>query len=748
MKIAVDTETELIRPGLAAPPMSCTTWADEQLNSGLWHVRDSKAHWVKWLEDGGCHLYGLNWAYDTAVACAQWSDLFVPICEAYLDHRMHDVGIDQRLIDIANGELDGRWLPNPDYDPSKPTRKGNKPLKWRKNKYALSELASRLWGEYMRKGEDTWRLRYGSLIPVYPASAWPADAQHYAILDAVNTMKVHLHQQTQEIACGYSVDDVRVNSGAQAQTAFALHLQSCRGIRTDAASCQALIAATEVEIKRCRDLCAGELRDYDYPDTFRPLIEKQTTGKDKGKWTKKRDPAIEHMLGALLRSAGVPDDADWREWLSAQVVAKVATLDDIPKKNASVDITWADEEGETSINVKITEGGDFRLDAEACKDVNDPILRAYATYTSASTMRTKTKRMLRGATIPLQTRYRLPMESGRTSSCSSSAPLVGDNFQNFRRNAMANELGEVLPGQRECIIPREGYDLGSIDLDNAELRCDAQDSIWRVGYSNLADALNRGEDAHLSLAADHLLSTPLTYEEALRRYKAKDPEVDNARQFGKIPNFALDGGARAQTQIPYAKAMGIILTPERADQLYAAFHAKWTEVKLKHNMVRRALRAGGGQYMSEQQVSKRLRLITKYTVGCNDAFQPLMADGATSFLLWLALECYTGREYAIGADGWRIRPTGRASPLEGSYPVLFCHDEVIFEFLRSSHQHEAAYRARDIMVQGFNRYTPDVPMTAEPCLMPFWAKGAKTVHNTEGRLIVWQPKTKTVVLAA
>ena len=762
MKIAADTETSLIRPGLAAPPMACTSWADEDGGSGLYHARDALAPWRRWLTTPDLHLYGLNMAYDTGVAAAEFAELLEPIIEAYLDCRIHDVGLDQRLIDIQNGELDGRWEDNPDFDPSQPMKGRNKPRRWRKNKYALAELALRLYGKYIPKGLDTWRLRYGSLIPVYPLERWPSDARKYAIDDALETIDVHLFQCAHsQVQPGFTIDDVLVDSGAQAAAHFALHLQSCRGIRTDGKACQALIAAAEHEIERCRDLCARTLadggtlepwqRDSDDSNEAHTLLLPKLGGRKgnkhrTGKWTKNLDNARTYMLGALLRDAGLPDDQDWQRWLTEKVKHTVDTIDEIPK-DRHILIEHEDEEGCTEVKVKLTKTGDISLDAEACKDVNDPVLRAYATFTSATTLRNKAKRMFLGSQVPLQTRYQPLVATGRTSSSKSTAPLIGDNFQNFRRNAMENEHGEELPGQRECIISRDGYVLCSIDLDNAEMRSEGQIAIWEVGYSNLADSLNRGEDAHLALAAAQLLKLPVPYDQAKLLYKAKDAEIDNARQFAKVPNFALLGGARAKTMIPYAKGMKITLTETRAIELFEAFHNQWTEIAPMHKSVKQRLRAGGGEYVMRQWVSNRLRLIDRYTVGCNTPFQGLTADGAKSALLWLAAECYTGKEYAIGADGWRIRQTGRRSPLEGSYPVLFCHDEVIFELIERR-AHEAAYRARDIMVQAYNRYTPDVPMTAEPCLMRAWYKSAKTLHDSKGRLIVWEPKQKELVKLA
>lgn len=772
MKLAYDTETALIRPGLAAPPLACTSWANEQLESGLWHATESREPWRKALADADS-LLGLNMAYDTGVCAAQFPDLFGPICEAYLDERIHDVGIDQRLIDIANGELDGRWEDNPAYNPELPKKGKNKPQRWCKNKYALAELAARLWGEFMRKGADTWRMRYGTLIHVplvctrpgcrHDGSTlcqWPADAKHYAIHDSITTMKVHLHQLSrQTLPEGYPIEAGLVDSGKKAAAAFALHLQSCRGIRTDGERCKALVHAAEAEIERCRELCSRTLFDgktltavereawdsNDAPSLLVPKLKGRKPHKYRAGWSKNLEHTRHYMLGAILRSSGLPDAPDWRDWLLRSVAEFVDNVEELPK-DRFVHLEHELEDGITEIKVKLTKSGDIALDAEACKETQDPVLRAYATFTSATTLRNKARRMTLGAVVPLQTKYKLPMDTGRTSSSKSDKPLIGDNFQNFRRNAMTNELGDELPGQRECIKARDGYVLCSIDYDNAEMRSEAQIAIWEVGYSNLADVLNRGESAHLALAAAHLLNRPLTYEEAFALKKAGDKVVKNAIQFAKVPNFALLGGARALTMIPYAKGMNITLTEERALKLYDAFHNSWTEIAPMHDVVKKKLRAakksGAGGYVFESYVSKRLRWIDRYTVGCNNPFQSLTADAALSVQLWLALECYTGKEYTICSDGYRIRATGKCSPLEGSYVVLFCHDEDIFELRIWKYTHEAAHRAATIMKTGYDRYTPDVPMTCAPALMTHLYKQAEPVYGEDGRIRLWVPEVK------
>ena len=60
---------------------------------------------------------------------------------------------------------------------------------------------------------------------------------------------------------------------------------------------------------------------------------------------------------------------------------------------------------------------------------------------------------------------------------------------------------------------------------------------------------------------------------------------------------------------------------------------------------------------------------------------------------------------------------------------------------------EHAWRATKIMIDAYNHYTPDVPMTCQPALMSRFCKGAKTlIHETKKdsdgnpKLLVYVPK--------
>lgn len=111
-----------------------------------------------------------------------------------------------------------------------------------------------------------------------------------------------------------------------------------------------------------------------------------------------------------------------------------------------------------------------------------------------------------------------------------------------------------------------------------------------------------------------------------------------------------------------------------------------------------------------------------YTQACNSPFQGLVADFAKDALV------------RIQEAAW----TDRRSPLYGSRPIFFVHDEVISEVPEEC-AHEAAYEQARIMAETAEEYTPDVPMIVEPALMRRWYKDADPVIGPDGRLVPWEP---------
>lgn len=205
--IAWDTETALTLKGLQAPPLACLSWAERRGSVLEYSVVDRHAAlrlWASWLENSNVCLVGHNVAYDMAVMLNAWEEehgidirvrqLLFAKYEAGL---VHDTMIQERLVELSKGTLD-------------------RPRGW----YGLGPLVKKRFGMDLDKEEDSWRYRYGTLIPV-PFSEWPEAAKKYAHEDAVATLRLFEHQ-------GIVVDGV-----AQTKASFAFQLMRCWGMRTD-----------------------------------------------------------------------------------------------------------------------------------------------------------------------------------------------------------------------------------------------------------------------------------------------------------------------------------------------------------------------------------------------------------------------------------------------------------------------------------------------------------------------------------
>lgn len=702
--------------------MVCTSWADGK-TVGLAHVRDGAYElWRDWLDDQRVKLVGANMCYDMAVVMAQWRKLAERIFAAYKAHRIGCIQINQRLLDIANGCLGGR--------------PGGK-----KYRYSLASIVERTRGRKLDKSQDTWRLRYSELLDVVDLDQWPDDAVTYAMDDAEETYDVANWQLNNP-----EQSELLRDNWQQAYHQFVLYLMTCRGIRTDEAACKLLIAETQREIDRCFEICkdaglikqsragkwtkqlklarsklrdqlppeASELLDETIADIKRYKAKQEAAARDKVQFdyglSEKEFRRAERTLAKLL-TKDISLEERMRRWpYEPECYVDMMSLARKPRPF-------------NALGVRLTKTGMISVDAEACRMSGDPTLKALATYTSANTLLQKAQRMLKGAFMPLQTSYTVPIATGRISSHSSEYPLVGDNFTNFRRSAMvikgeSKDEEHELPGQRECIVPRKGYVFCSIDGNSAEMRAYAQLEYWMFGDSPMRDSLNAGRNLHRELGADIL---GISYDEMVKRYKARDKQAVDAAQFAKIPNFALQGGGGSGILPDYAKGMGIELSKAHAKELAELYYKRNKYIKQMHKHYKSFVHK-----RFEHPISKRLRYIDRYAQACNNPFQGLIADA----MLYAGCRLAEA-EYIPGGALW------------GSYSVLFMHDEYLFEMPEECAS-EHAWRATKIFCDACTEFMPDVPMTAEPALMRRFAKGAETVlhptkKDSDGNplLLVW-----------
>jgi hypothetical protein len=332
-------------------------------------------------------------------------------------------------------------------------------------------------------------------------------------------------------------------------------------------------------------------------------------------------------------------------------------------------------------------------------------------------------------------------------------------------------------GVRGCFVPRKGHWFAACDYASAELVSLAQILVDKYGLhrSEMAQTLIAKRKILLVLAAGIL---GISYEDAVRRHKEHDPELVITRQLAKAAAYGFPGGmGPSKFVITAKKQTGMIMcgkstTPgpdhnKRFDkdgvcqacvditaELKAAWLQTFPEMRTYFKEIGDRVTREGGSFTLEHHRSGRLRGLVKFNDGCNSWFQGLVADGAKAALYSVAKECYTGVPYTEDLDalfdrGWDgtaqdLPRLGVAiSPLYGTRPVAFIHDEIILEVPADyAIARPAVARMSVVMVAEMRRFCPDIPVGADGHLMARWEKSAEPVFNEAGELLLWEPEHK------
>ncbi len=697
--VAWDTETSLICPALLAPPLVCVTWQEPGKPAQIAHVSTARAVVEAWLRSDVV-LVGHNVAYDLAVVCERWPDLRSLVFAAYAADRVTDTMIRQQLLDIAAGvyrrHVDARGITHV-------------------NEYTLEALAKRVAGMQLLK--DGWRLSYGEFLDT-PLAEWPRRARdvqaaareryaplaerrdeavaakddelvkalskeidgilamiagdpnrasEYPLDDARATLAVYLQQEKH--AAVYLKDQFR-----QARAAWALHLSSAWGIRTDAAGVELLRSATQAA----------------YDDIEQELIQLGLIRNDK-KRTRDTKAAKARMIAAcLVDGLNVPRTDGHTE---DSTKCRDAAGNPLPGKH--------DDCVEHVC-----------LDAESCGEVQDTVLHDYAEIsTLKKVLSNDIKSMLQGLEYPLHTRYGLA-KTGRTTS---SKP----NIQNQTTRV----------GFRECFVPRPGMVFFAADFPGLELYTWAQCCVSWLGQSRLAEELNAGIDPHTTLAAQ-LLGT--SYEDVKARRKAGDQEADDLRQLAKIGNFGFQGGMGAVTLLANArKKLGkdvcarLQLDDARMVDLKEAWLATWPEAKPYFDRVKSLGPPYGERFKAtvESLFTGRFRGDCTYCATANTPFQGLGVDCAKEALWRITREQYDCPDSPL----YNTRtPAFVHDEYIGEAPIAVAHDAAMR--LADVMVEGANVYLPDVQIPRAK---------VEPVLMTRWSKKAKPVFGADGRLVVW-----------
>lgn len=622
-----------------------------------------------------------NGPYDLAVIWANHRDLKELIWEGLVEGRYHDVLTRQKLMDIGAGCYRRVFRKLPGEEKARPLR------------YGLSDMHARYFGSFMEK--DEWRLRYGELRQ-FPLSQWPQGAIKYATYDAVVTARVHDLQNAAAVEQGHTHN--LWDEAAQVRAHWALHLASCWGFQTDLKQVERVI---------------GQI------DTEQPQLAKRLAAANLVRWEKNKFIRSEKLAKTMMY----------------QAVGDAGELTDTGYKKV--------KSGELTKDAALR-AGYIKIDEEWCEVSKSEDLIAYYQFRQNQLLRAKLGHIRTAAfySLPIQTRFEVLMETGRTSSSEDKAipnsmalqnppkkPILASKVDRWNPKIgepMVGEDGKLVGGMRECFVARPGCTLIACDYNQAELVSLAQVTYAAFGLSKMRELINAGMDLHVDFAKEIIAleqGRTLTYEEAYRLHDAKDPLMKARRSLAKGFNFGKPGGLGAESFQSYVrKAWGVEITFLQSKSLGIKWVNHFSEMREYFKWMSQLVEMGGGKADIQQFMTGRWRGRCFYTQACNTMFQGLTADAAKAAFFEVSRLCYTVK----------------SSPLYGCRPLLFVHDEIIIE-APLEQAAEAAAELERVMVAVYQQYTPDVRIQASAHLMNRWSKDAQATYDERGKLVPWEP---------
>lgn len=784
--IATDSETHAIQPGLLAPPGVCGSFYDGE-NGWIETFPD----WLDSLEGAlrpGVTLALANAAYDFAVACAEskggvWEGrprLLKLIFDKIDRGEVFDILIAAALNYVADGML----FKNP-HTGGPLQRLPDADGKWGKQmkRYSLEVVYWLTTGKFDAKDNDEFRLRYHE-FDGKPISEYPEKARIYPVDDARHTFIAARALRANGKNLGKLERHEWTHLTHQQRAAWAMHLMSCWGLRTNAEAVDKLDKAVEAEYARTfevfkkNNLIKWDGRHFNEDDDGNKIFtiaapgdkiytDKQSTDElsrfkiavggemnySRGTWKDNGVEVKRRLIHAYDPNAGPCSTCKGSGRKPCEVCRGSGRAPSIKTgKDCACHSCKGKPPGceacsatglEVPPGVPRTPKDGLCADRDTLNECGDPLLEEFGERSENEKLRNTYLPFLRaGVTRPINVRGNVMTDTARAS------------FEG---------LIQLLPrqgGVRECFEARPGYWYCSVDFNAGELSTLAQVCLWVVGYSRMAEAINAGRDLHCVLGAQML---QISYEEFCKRKDLKDVLVTAIRQAAKAGNFGFGGLMGAPKFVMTqrkAKAFGepgaehgsmcrlagledqpcgttkITEWFERpcapvckvcvdfSAQLKATWLKTWEEMKEYFNWCKAipGVSEGYGQIVSPGTGYVRGGL--NASQAANHSFQHLLAMTAKHALWLVCRECYTDTN----------------SPLYGSRPVVFAHDEIMIETPMSV-AHEAGYRLRDVMVNDAAKsFVPDVAIGAEPAWAKRWFKGMKLVVDSTGRAFPWSPE--------
>jgi DNA polymerase-1 len=703
--LSFDLETHQKQPGLLTPPIVCGSFTrrDEadKFQSELLRTDAVIERVARELENTENLWVGANITYDWGCILAVRPDLFEHIWLAYEEARVYDVLIAATLNAIADGRIrnegggsqlfrfDGSIIP--------------------KGAYNLQEVTREWTGRHDAKRNDRWRKSY-YLLEHLRTEEWPWDAQQYPIDDVENALESCERQLAKPAR---NLEDLPV----QVHAAFSAHLGSIWGLRTNPARVSEFKAAVEAK-----------------------LVELEVWAESKG----------------FMRRKTKKPDAE------LSVHKKVVQEAVFKAYNG---------------HPPCSPGGGVSTAREVLEDSGDPLLEKFIDVNRWRKFETYIPALEEAAAQPYNVECNILLNTGRASYRGMIQLMPRDNIKfegsdGKRENVISLFTGQPI-GVRQCFEARPGHVLSSVDYEAIEMSTLAQVCLWTVGFSDLADAINNDMDPHSILGADLVGST---YNAFLARIIAKEYAAREIRQAGKKGNFGFPGMMGDAKFVIAQKRAGDLVCEwfyrdgrcgeervmewkgretdmplcvrclEKAAVIRDAYLNRWSEMRPYWDWVSNEV---DNNDCIVQFISGRIRGSPYAPAAANSYFQGLAADGAKRALIKMTREMYLRgpklerilmalKQTQMIDEMKPIWGSNFESPLYGSRSGVFAHDETILE-IPESNSHDGAYRQADIMVVEMKKLVPNVKVKAKPALMRNWWKSADTVHDSNGKLVCWEP---------
>lgn len=680
MLYSFDLETYLITDQDKAPKPVCAVWYNGQGQPFLTLPGDDYAYQL-WCDPAN-HFVGQNIAYDILCMC-RWHPKFIPFIIRALDEgRVWDTQIRHQLWYLET--KGGLGFPK---------------------RISLAKLVKFHLGidrSAAKKGDDIWRLKYGTLDGV-PFNSWPLEALEYVMNDGTDTYNV--------FQCQGGIDGALATEQLQIRASIAINAVSVWGhyinqenVRRLYGEEKAKLDGLQQQIEQYRIVGKGSDANLAklvgegwlvfHKDFCQRFAAERGLGFDPAAYDQLVSSGV--FIDTALRYhqnlgyAGMP----MLLW-SATHANPCNELDELIKQLPPVPFTSG---GKKKHKPKLKTGED---------DIK-PILPFVHALQARADFKHTEKRISTylapyvGKQV-VHSSYNGIITTGRTSS-------ERPNTQNVPRKG----------GLRDNFAPRPGHLLGTVDYSGIEMATLAQTILLRLGQSLLAESINKGIDLHCDTAA---FFTGKSYDH-MRANRDHEPEASE-RQGAKACNFGIPGGLGSKALCAYAETTyGVKFEESEAKSKIRQWKKKWSDVAQYLKDIAWEVSNTDGGTITAVNNSGRKKADCRYTQAANFPFQSLAADGAKNALYYLWKEHMLAWVYNFVDPSLLAYQYGieyQHSPLLYSNTVNFVHDEIVQEHYQSPFIEDAYTRQQEIMVVSMKAYVPDVAVRVEGQLGEKWS---------------------------